>query len=499
MEEREIDLVEMFWQILEQWRGLLVVAVVCALFLPLCMGVKSIADNKNIADNDAPTLDNLKYNSILDTMSLYMQYRTLESDYDSSLLNQADYSKCSVVTSTYEVALGESNQSMVTLASAYEDIENNENVTSALIKVFGKEVRPQSVYDICFFTTDSSIKANAYTIFKIISPDKQDKTFISVKTFLPSNVRPESWSEVLTKALEGYSLELVKSFGTQSIKLVSMNVRESSAEEVMMLQSRKINAISAARAKYEGEYKKLSGDAKAIVNDLIGFQDDNNFGGYNITSVQSELDKRVKAGHQHKETVSITSSFTSGFTFKWIGIGVVLGLVFYVGGLFVMEVLRRTVSYGSEIDNTLGIRNYGSIYEYPYKGVKCFLHDKRIYEYRHRSTGADKIADDLVTKLKFDGEQMVYIFTLGHSSQNVSAISNCQEKILKNSQIDCEIIKIEDSVADMYDADFANKKKAFLQILKGRTTYCMLKELMVKLQAYNIELIGMEFIDVPES
>ena len=48
----------------------------------------------------------------------------------------------------------------------------------------------------------------------------------------------------------------------------------------------------------------------------------------------------------------------------------------------------------------------------------------------------------------------------------------------------------------MSDADFAGRKKVFLQILKGRTTYAMLSELCDKLSEYKVELAGMEFIDV---
>ena len=486
MEEREIDLVEIFWRAAEQWRGIIVVAVICAMLLPLGMGARNAARGNGAVAATSQKDDNVKYQSVQNVLSLYMQYRTLDEAYERSALNRNDYTSGLVVTSTYELTLGEPGQSLVTLASAYDGIVNNEKFTAALAEVFSKETGQRSIYDVCFFSTSTSLS--------IVAPDKQDKTLLFVKAFLPAGVSQEKWSGVLTAALQEYSRELAGSFGPQSIRLVSMNGAEASQEKIMELQSRKITNISGTRQKYEDAYKKLPSDSKSMVDGVISSLDDKELAVYNLAAVQAELDKRWEAAHQVNTSAA---GISSGFTPKWMGLGFGLGVVFYLGGLFVMAVLSRKVSYAGEVEGSLGIRNFGSIYEYPYKGgLAEFLHDERIYNRRHQSTGTDKIAEDLATKLEFDEVKQVFFFTLGQGSQKVEEITRRQQEILKNRRIDCPAVKVEGPIASMHDADFAGKKKVFLQILKGETTYDMLADLMDKLAEYKIEPVGMEFIDV---
>lgn len=502
MEEREVDLIEIFWRAAEQWRGIIVVAVICALLLPLGMGVKNAARSNGPVAATSQKDDNLKYQSVLNTVSLYMQYRTLDEAYDTSVLNRADYSGATSVTSTYELVLGDASQSLVTLSSAYNGIVNNEKFTAALAEAFGKDIRARSVYDVCFFsTTTGTTNANNTsannTSVKIFSPDKQDKTLLTVHAYLPAGMKAEAWSDTLTKALQEYSKELAGTFGPQGIKLVSMNGAPASAEKIMELQSKKISDISGTRQRYEDTYKKLPSDGKSLVDGVISSQDDKELSVYNLAAVQAELDKKWEAAQQAKAGGKGKVGISSGFTPKWMGIGFGLGLVLYLGGLFVTAVLGRKVSYAGEVEGSLGIRNFGSIYEYPYKGGMAeFLHDERIYSRRHQSTGTDKIAEDLATKLEFDEVKQVFLFTLGQGSQKVEEITRRQQEILKNRQIDCPVVKVEAPIASMHDADFAGKKKVFLQILKGETTYDMLADLMDKLEEYKIEPVGMEFIDV---
>ena len=489
LEEREIDLIEVFWSALEQWRGILVVALLCAMLLPLGMGIKNAAHSSNapagvVSQKDA----DIKHQSALSVLSLYMQYKTLEKNYEDSALNRLDFTSAASVVSTYELQAGAQGQSMATLASAYDGLRNNDDFTAAIAALYGKDFMARSVYDLCEFRTITS-RADGVAL-----PDQQGKTFLIVNTVLPAGVTAEAWSGTLTQALQKYSQELNATFGPQSVKLISMNATEAYQDKVSSIQSTKIAAISSARQKYEDTYKKLPSDGKSQVDGVISALEGEELAVYNMAAVQAELDKR-SAAIQPKSGTAV--GISSGFTPKWIGLGFGMGLVLYLGGLFVLAVLSRKVSYGAEIESSLGIRNFGSIHEYPYQGSwQRFLHDERIYERRHKSTGAEKIASDLATKLAFDETGKITMMVLGESSQRAREISRRQAEILGNSKISCEILEIKAPVSEMSDADFAGRKKVFLQILKGRTTYAMLSELCDKLSEYKVELAGMEFIDV---
>lgn len=499
MEEREINIKKVVWQALEQWRGILVVAISCAILLPLGMGLKNVV-NTDASVVELPSKDeSMKYQSIKDVVSLYMQYHALTSAYESSLLNQADYNSCRVVTSTYELTLGDPGESLVLLASAYNGVVNNEKFTASLAEVFGKKSRKESIYDVCFFSTSTSttVTSNASnsTILNVISPDKNDKTLLVVRAFLPNGVTVEKWSEVLNESLQKYSHELTSSFGPQNIRLVNVNSSEESPEKIVEIQGKKISMINSIHQAFENKYKKLTGTDKRLVDDIIKACEDNEITVNNFADLQYELYDKWMAAHSLKQNEGIYF----GFTRKWVSMGFLLGILFYLFGLVIVAGLGRKVSDNVDISSALGIRNFGSIYEYPYTGIENFFHDKLIYKYHHKSTGVDKIAEDLSTKMLFDGEEKVYIFSMGQGSQRVDEISRRQEEILNNNKIDCEFIKMNECVAAMHDADFVDKKKIFLQIIKGKTTYNMLKEFMEKVKEYKLEIVGMEFIDVPRA
>lgn len=493
LEEREIDLIEIFWRAAEQWRGILVVVLVCALLLPLGMGIKNAARSNTPAAATSQKDVDLKHQSVLSTLSLYMQFKTLEKAYDNSALNQSDFSSGTSVTSTYELQAGAQGQSMATLASAYDGLSHNDDFTAAIASLYAKGIMPRSVYELCSFRTSTGSINASNTNVSIVLPDQQGKTLLVAHAVLPAGVTAEVWSETVTQALQKYSQGLNATFGPQSIKLISMNATEASLDKIAGRQSSAIAAISGARQKYEDTYKKLPSDGKSMVDGVISSLDKEDLAVYNMAAVQAELDKRSAAA-QPKASGPV--SIASGFTPKWIGLGFGVGLILYLGGLFVMAVLSRKVSYGEEVESALGIRNFGSIHEYPYQSAwQKFLHDERVYNRRHKSTSVEKIGADLATKLSFAEVEGISFLTLGQAGQRVREITGQQVELLKQKKIGCEVIEVQAPVSAMSDADFAGKKKVFLQIIKGETTYAMLSELCDKLSEYKVELVGMEFIE----
>ena len=108
-----------------------------------------------------------------------------------------------------------------------------------------------------------------------------------------------------------------------------------------------------------------------------------------------------------------------------------------------------------------------------------------------KETGAE-----LAIKFEFTKTEDIYLLTLGQASQRVKSITEQQAEILKQNKIGCEVIEVKAPVSDMNDSEFAGKKQVFLQIIKGEITYDMLRDICNKLEEYQIEIVGMEFIDV---
>ena len=88
-QEREIDLLDIMWRLLEQWKLIIVVALIGAIVLPLLMGIKSglsssatvsteIEDTEIVVDTATQQQLDADYNAISSALSSYMEYKTLE-------------------------------------------------------------------------------------------------------------------------------------------------------------------------------------------------------------------------------------------------------------------------------------------------------------------------------------------------------------------------------------------------------------------------------------
>ncbi|SCZ81190.1 hypothetical protein [Pseudobutyrivibrio xylanivorans] len=81
-EEREIDLSDLMWGVLEQIRIILIIGVIFAFLVPLGIGVKYVTRSSGQTDivvTDAQYEN--QYQTMIFALSLYMQYRNLESEY----------------------------------------------------------------------------------------------------------------------------------------------------------------------------------------------------------------------------------------------------------------------------------------------------------------------------------------------------------------------------------------------------------------------------------
>ena len=234
-QEREIDLLDIMWRLLEQWKLIIVVALIGAVVLPLLMGIKSglsssatvsteIEDTEIVVDAATQQQLDADYNAISSALSSYMEYKTLEYLYQNSILNQVDFKNATSVSSVYEIRLGDSSQRIQSLYSLYIDIVNNDAFTDTLLAEYSSDAIDSSLYDVCtvsgFWSTNpnnSNMEVNADTSIG------DDVAIITVKTTLPADVSLDEWNTTLDSAIKAYEKNVEKSVGQHQVTLISTN------------------------------------------------------------------------------------------------------------------------------------------------------------------------------------------------------------------------------------------------------------------------------------
>ena len=500
-QEREIDLIDLMWRLLEQWRLIIVVALIGAILLPLLIGFKSSLDSSNKMAIESETSESeidpeiqaqldSEYNSLSTALSSYIGYKSLEYLYQNSVLSQVDFKDGISVSSEYEIRLGDSNQRILPLYSTYMDIINNEAFTDALLEKYYADAIPGSLYDVC------NVSGSMPT-----STDDSDVAIITIQTTLPSNVSVEDWNDVLDSAISAYKKEVDKNLGKHNLTLISTNSREANDADLVRNQNQRTTEINTAQNTYKTAYNALTDDNKTIIDDLISKYEAKKY--YNLYSAMADLDK---VWSKHTKEVIATSteasaggtvSLLSAFSKKNIALGFMLAVVLYVCIYFAYVVLTKKVQNADELETMIGVNNFGGIYEYPYEGLLSqFAHDKKIYAKRHKSVGADKIAEDLSARLKFNDKTDVQLIVCGNGNDKTNTILTAQKSSLEKQGNNVNIVQLDKSISEMYDSEFSKMSTVFLQVISGETTYDMLRELSAKLREYNVDIVGSEFIQV---
>ncbi len=487
LEERGINLIKLFRKALVQWRLIVIIIVLFSLILPLGIGFKNGCSASNGVATTIKTEKELEleYNSIQATLSTYMQYRTLDSAYNSSVLNNVDFSKATSVTSTYELKVLDESQRVVTLSNAYIAISSDSDFTEAIGSVYSEDAVASSIYDIC--------KINVLTSN---TESNSDTAILQVKTYLPSGVSDSEWSDVLTTALEKYSESIKDSVGSHQVTLVSVNSVGITADKISTILNDKITEITTARTAYNVAYNNLSTDNKDIVDSIISKNEDKNYLVFNLSVVQDDLDEIWE--DSNTAVASGRSESGTAFSVKWIMIGALIGLFIYCMIILAQEVFGKCITSDDQLRDIFKTRHFGSVFEYPYITILGrIFNDRKLYNRFNKSVEVDKMATDLATKLTFMDISEVEIITLSDVSDKLSvATVNKIKNTLENKGVSVKMLFVSKSVSDMNDEEFLNCNKVFVQVVSGQTTYADARDLVCKAAEYNIDIIGTDFIEI---
>ena len=505
-EETEIDLIDLMWRFIEQWRGLLVAGVVCSLILSTGMYVKSYIHRNDVvvvdqtveedaapATTPAPIDPSKEYSAICSALYSYTDYMTKKLSYDNAITSQVDFSKGVKVTYIFEYEANSSGD-LLLLNDAYNNIVYDESFLNSLKNELSEEASITSIGSL----VDADVVSN-------INVPSGRNGMLSVCVQLPASTNLDSFEDVVVTSVNTYHLILNQKVGNHSIRFVSgESIPLDSAQLASEENSREYDVVSARNA-YRNAIDALSSDGqnftKRIVTKCspsIKYMDYINCLDDNWEQYLASISKDAAAEAVPEAVPAVTPAAVPQFSKKYVVLGFVMGIFLYMCAYMVYFIFHRVVRNEEDLNAATGIRNFGGIYEYPYKSkIARFLFDRRIYEFRKRKARSmDAISDDLVSKLAYNKKDCVTLITLGDSCERVRQIKSEQVDYLKSKGILTNEISVTRRVEDMADSEFAQASDAFIIMEGNRTKVSSLASLYAKLEEYKVSIIGSEYIEV---
>lgn len=533
-EEQEIDLIDLFWYILEQWKGWIAAGLIFAVLLSGVMFVKS-GTQVVAAEEGAENLDSdasIAYATSLSALEGYANYKLMSQANSNHLFLKINLMDCKKVNYIFQV-LPEGNDKAQPLDYAYSAILSDSAFTGALADKIDKTADPASLADLCSLDGGSnSSDANA--------PRSLVYTF---SANIPNSISDSDWAEAVGAALSTYRDKVAATCGAHGLKLIVVNSAPANTTELLKAMNGRISDINSAKSTYKSAYDSLSDEDKAIVAQIIN-ADEASLSSTTFR-MQKDLDAAWKeAGREipnaladaAKAAADAAGAGVSGtgdepqvisvprhFSVKYLALGFILGVFLYCGGVMLYIMFKRVVRREDELEHATGIRNFGAVYQYPYTGLLALLHDRRIYNRRRGiSSGAakagsskleagmaaydaacgnealaemDTIARNLSSMLSYRESSDITFITLGTPNDTATTIRDSQIDSLMASGLNVSTVLIEGGLEAVPDSVFTDMKAAFLVLLSGTTNWKDIAELAKRLRQYNIEILGSEFIE----
>ncbi len=493
--EQELDLIDLFMRLLEQWKGILVVGIVFAILLSAVMSVRK--SNVETAAEEAVTEDTATedmYQQACTALSQYADYMLAKDAYDRSIFTKNDFSNCNIVTCIYQIHPDTEQVDTYALASIYSSITKDADFTDTMTKEANKywdDVDENSLYEILGVSATQDTKI-----------DTPSGGIITVTFRLPKDADLTKWQSCVTDAINAYHRKMGNLAGAHSIKPILSNSKAENNANLVKQQNEKYTALITAKAAYDKTFAALGKDDQATVEEII--KEGGN--SYNIEDYIGSLNQKLQDIKDAKaseakpaETVQpVEKPSSSGFSIKYFVLGLIVGAFLYACAYLAYFILIRLVRNEKDLSTVTNTRNFGGVYEYPYDGkLATFLHDKKVYAFRTRKgKNISRICDDIISKLEFEGCNDITLVSVGKPENRAQALNDEQIKYLEDHNITVRTFNMESDFDEIADSVYAKLDNVLIEMLGNKTKWKDLAGLYLKLKEYNIAIIGSQYLEV---
>lgn len=503
----EISFKDLLWKLFEQWRAVLVVAIIAGL---LCSGLMYVNDkrayqaellqkeenqaaieaeiseeqalftdeeNRKIVQEQLAQLsdaDKLVVESLLQTKNAQISAQNYGNH---SLLMRVDAENEHVYQQYYRIVLPDGDRSGLSdLVSAYKDVIPGEQMAEALKEILGADEETRYIEELISIDTagasDDAESAN------------NDDTILVLTFILPSDVNTQQLGNEAKALMTEESANLSGSVFAHTLECFRETEKVRIDQELLSKQEEYANLLLefVGRVRYEEEY--LTPVQKTAYDSIL-----------------SQI-ANVASGTVDEETVVGPAPSVNP---KWFAVGFIVGIILYAVLYLIWVVLIRRVRVREDLERGWGMRVLGELYEYHKAGVARLVNSKRIFNLRHKGkTDVCRQIDEIVESLSSSSTRKAIseiLLVPVVKSDGISA-KRFEDAILPKLQEKLSDQAVEISVGCTFSKTGALDEKQLLNakgivpvIVAGETSPNMMNLLLNGADFYGADILGSIFVE----
>ncbi|MGN0270082.1 MAG: hypothetical protein ACI4CX_05235, partial [Candidatus Weimeria sp.] len=433
-ENVELNLVDICWKLLMQWRPIIVFSLLIALAVSGLKYYKDAAayktsvqtvkeqktkktsytekDIEKLQDKLSDTELNAVENAVFNQRKILTDQKYL----NSSILMQIDSQNKHVVYIDYYISGAKPKFSELlcrSFSSRFYDRDTlkkisktmNEDINSDdLQKVMGELI------DVNYTGTtqsDSMAKGNGYQVTTEVYP------VITVSVVLPSDTDSAAVVKAVNSSMKSISKDLNRTVGKHQLNVLESYDKYTVDNDLKDTQNRVKDEILTSQSNNATAIESFTDDQKSLYNaEILNLKDEmgidatetKNSSAKGSTSASSESDTTsakesgsdtnsksdTASGDKSGSTSASDDSLTSlsaekpSFSKKYCAVGFIGGLFIYIVCYVMLIALRHRVNSGDDITDVTGLRKFGEYHAYTKTGFARFIWSKRVFEFYYR-------------------------------------------------------------------------------------------------------------------
>lgn len=389
--EMIINLKEVIWDLLEQWKAVLITALA---LMVLLAGAKYYKDTnayenalkrsskmeqtgnstkervedvlKSLSDDEQATVEYIaNQNKWLEEQKEYM---------NKSILMNTNPTNQRTLLVDYYISMEDASESKMTaILYGYAGYLSNDNLIKNVGKVIDPNADSKYIAELISVNGDKqgNSSSNGNGISLVIDSDA-DGVVMETRVVLPDSADAAAVEKALTNTLEGYSSELRSKIGGHSIRLIKSTEAYVFNSAAVNNHNNIMNNIYNLYNASKNLQSSLSDEQKAALEA--------------VTTINSETEA-VTNGEKAPNTSGVnkeTKQTKPGISKKYAMLGFVLGAMAYAFVYLLLTVIRGRVNYASDASTYTQSRLLGEIYRTAeYKGLSKLLHSSLVSKYRY--------------------------------------------------------------------------------------------------------------------
>ncbi len=443
--ETEVDLRELLWGLLDQWKAVLIVAFVAAALVP---AVKLFRDNRSYqaavkeaeaTAQQAELPEGEGIEKVLETLSaedrgaveLLVQQQELvktQSGYlNNSILLSMDPANQRTLYVRYRLNAGDGVE-VTPLADAYIALLRRNSSVQELGNIIDPEAGLSYIYEL--------ISALYSTV-----PDSSAKGIVlTVSIVLPNDIDANTIANKVDEFVRGIHDELSATMGAHTVDPLDRNEIRTYNNDIVSRKASLVASINSTRTAIKTNETALNASQKAAYTNAMQIL---NSSANNTGSAEEPSADEVEAATATTPNTATLPKKPS-FSIKLAAVGFVVGSAVYAIAYVVVVIVRGRVGSAQMLQDYTASRLLGSVF-YPrrYRGFDALFHSRMVNKMRFGKLGdvatqIDKTAVTVGSVCAHAGVDSIHVVSMG----NEAGLANDVATAIASKGVETQVLTV---------------------------------------------------------